>query len=302
MLVQELLATGQPLGDVPKEQIEDGLAVLVGMYQDRLAGYTDCLGRVVHCRFEVGDLIDHVHRQGLLTRPDPTISERLDVFHLGMAPVGHGFNELTVHVVDQGLQVCPLLWSHVPRRVARALVFADGQHLGLQMGPAHELAVVDPLGDDTDRSHHAAVIGINLVGRGRDVVSAAGAHGFDRGYNVFLLLIADAFDLAVDLFRRSHTATRRIDMNNDGFDGVVIAEFLNLLYHRAGVENDAFQFDHANLVPKTGTQRGVVSTCMQGEIDQRKHGQHEEEEGSPPDEYPKKSPRTSVFTHTDGIV
>jgi len=66
----------------------------------------------------------------------------------------------------------------------------------------------------------------------------------------FLLLIADAFDLAVDLFRRSHTATRRIDMNNDGFDGVVIAEFLNLLYHRAGVENDAFQFDHANLVPK----------------------------------------------------
>ena len=185
------------------------------------------------------------------TRPS---ARDFDVFHLGVAAVGHGFDELAIHVVDQRLQV-GASFGVISREGSPVLfVFADGQHLGLQFGPAHEVAVVDPLGNDADRSHHAAVVGIDLVGGGRNVVSAAGAHGFDRSHNVFLLLVADAFDLAVNFFRRSHSAAGRIHVDDDGFDGIVIAKFLDLLHHRAGIENDAFQFDHANLVPKTGAQ------------------------------------------------
>ena len=77
MLIQQLLPAGQPLGDIPEQQIEHGLAVLVGMHQDGLAGDADRLGGVVHGGFEVGDLIDHVHGQGLLAGPDPAIGEGL---------------------------------------------------------------------------------------------------------------------------------------------------------------------------------------------------------------------------------
>ena len=91
-------------------------------------------------------------------------------------------------------------------------------------------------------------------------------------------------------------------MNDDGLDGIVVAKLLDLLDHRAGIENDAFQFDYANLVPKTGAQRGVISARMKREVNQREHSQHKEEEGSSSDEYPEQSARTSVFSHTDGLV
>jgi len=43
-------------------------------------------------------------------------------------------------------------------------------------------------------------------------------------------------------------------VDNDGLDGIVISKFLDLLHHRAGIKNDAFQFNYANLVPKAGAQ------------------------------------------------
>ena len=51
-------------------------------------------------------------------------------------------------------------------------------------------------------------------------------------------------------------------MDDDGFDGIVITKLLELLYHRAGIEDDAFEFDHADLVPKAAAQGGAFSSGM----------------------------------------
>src|SRR5438552_2947173 len=90
-------------------------------------------------------------------------------------------------------------------------------------------------------------------------------------------------------------------MDDDRLDGIVIAEFLDLLHHRAGVENDAFQFHYADFVPETTAERRAVPACMEREINQCEHCQHEEEEGSSSNHDPEKRPRTPVFSHTDGL-
>ena len=91
-------------------------------------------------------------------------------------------------------------------------------------------------------------------------------------------------------------------MQNDGFNRIVVTKFFDLLHYRAGIEDDAFQFNHANLVAKTGAQGGVFSSSVERDINQRKYCQDKEEEGPSPNYNPEQRPGTSVFRHTDCIV
>src|SRR5581483_1841027 len=168
--------------------------------------------------------------------------------------------------------------------------------LRLQLGPAHELAVVDPLGDDSDRADHAAAVGINLIGGGGNVICAAGAYGLDGGHNIFLLFIAHALDLAIDLLGSGHTAAGRIHMNNDGFDRVVVSELAQLLYSLTRVEDDAFEVHHPDLVAK-GVNAGLPPARLQRQENQGEDCEHKKKEGPASDQDPEPDARACVFSH-----
>src|SRR6266849_2644794 len=59
-----------------------------------------------------------------------------------------------------------------------------------------------------------------------ETVGASGANGLDGDHNALLLLLADTLDLAVNLFRRGHAAAWRIDVQNNGLDGGIVAKLL----------------------------------------------------------------------------
>src|ERR1700682_5611414 len=123
------------------------------------------------------------------------------------------------------------------------------------------------------------MIGINLVGRRCHVVGTTGTHGLDRDHNALLFLLTDAPDLAINLFRRSHTAAGRVDVENDGLDGRVVAKFLELSDHRLRRKNYAVKIDYADAVAEA-PNAGFATSCMQRKVDQREHRQHEEEKCS----------------------
>ena len=200
-----------------------------------------------------------------------------------------------MHVIDHALQILALSRSHVAGGGTGVLELARLQGHIFQLRPLQQLSVIDPLRDHADRAHDAAVIGVDLVGRGRHVIGPACSHGFDRGHDALLLIVANALDLAINFLRRRHSPTWRIHVQDDRFDRVVVPEFLELLHDRVGRENYALQIDHANLVAKG--KRGVFAR-VQGHVHQRKHRQHEQEKGSPANHDPEKGARTLFFSHS----
>ena len=74
-------------------------------------------------------------------------------------------------------------------------------------------------------------------------------------------------------------------MQDDGFDGRVVAKFLQLADHRLRRENDAIQVDHADAVAKAA-KSGFIAPRMQRQVNQRKHSQHKEEECSSANQNP----------------
>src|ERR1700690_1745582 len=86
-------------------------------------------------------------------------------------------------------------------------------------------------------------------------------------------------------------------MQNDGLDGIVVAKLLELRHHHPRIDDDTFQFHHADLVAEA-VQRRFFPTCVQGQIHQRKHRQHEEEENSSPNHDPEQCAGTTILSHT----
>jgi hypothetical protein len=105
---------------------------------------------------------------------------------------------------------------------------------------------------------------------------AARAHRLDRGrdvYNAFLLFAPDPLHLAIDLLRRGHAA-RRIHVDDDGLDGIVIGKFLKLRDDLFRRENYAIEIDDSNLGPEAGKRFFIVPAKAQ--VDQRKDGDYEQ--------------------------
>src|SRR6185503_20022720 len=248
---------------------------------------------------EVANPVDEVHSQRLLASPDEAIGNGLYIIDFGVAAIRHRLNKLTVHVVDQSLHVRAFFGSELAGGIAGVLELADFQQFRLELGPAHQVAVVDPLSNDANRTHHAAAIRIDLVGSRGDVVSAARANCLDRRDDVFLLLVANALDLAIDFFGRGHATAGRVHVDDDGLDRVVISQLAQLFHRFRGAEDDTVEIDDTDLIAE---EARLLSTCMEGEKHQREHGQDKEEERSSSNQYPEPYARTSVVAHKFSVV
>ena len=169
------------------------------MHQHRFAADLDRLRGLQHGGAKIGDLIDQMHAQRLLTGPYPAICDGTYVVDVGMPALSHGAHELSVHVVDEPLHILPFRGRKLAGGITSVLELAHFQHFGFQFGPAHEVAVVDPLGNYPYRSDYAAIVGIDFVGCCRNVVSAAGPNRRDGRNDVLLLFVTDSFDFAVNL-------------------------------------------------------------------------------------------------------
>ena len=74
------------------------------------------------------------------------------------------------------------------------------------------------------------------------------------------------------------------------------AKRLQLADDFVGIENHAVEIDDADLVAE-GVEPGLLLVRVHRDIDQRKHGQHKEEESASSDYDPEPDARTCVFSH-----
>src|SRR5205807_7375733 len=122
-----------------------------------------------------------------------------------------------------------------------------------------------PLSNHADAAHKAAMVGENLIAGRGDVIAAAGADGLDRSDHFLFLLALDALHFAIDLFRRSHSATRRVHVQDDGFDRTVVPELLELPDYDFRRDNYPFQVHHPNLVSETA-EGGLGTAAAHGHV------------------------------------
>src|SRR5580704_5727870 len=84
-------------------------------------------------------------------------------------------------------------------------------------------------------------------------------------------------------------------MQDDGLDGAVITILPQLLDYILGRNDYAFQVDHADLVAEAA--EGILLLRAHAEINQRKDGDQEEEEGSSSEQHPKKQAGARLVGH-----
>jgi len=116
-----------------------------------------------------------------------------------------------------------------------------------QFGPLHQVAIVGPLHDDADGADDGGVVGVDLVATAGDVVCARGSDGFDGGDDLLLVFGTDADDLVINLLRGGGAPSGRVDVQDNGLDGGVVAELTELVVDLVGVEDDAGDVDDADL-------------------------------------------------------
>src|SRR5438270_9916811 len=97
-----------------------------------------------------------------------------------------------------------------------------------------------------------------------------------------MLHIANPFYFTVNFFRGRHSAARRIHMNDDGFDGIVVSKPAHVLDNFTGINDHAIKIYDSNLVTES-VNAGLTSAGMQRDVDQSEYGQHEEEESASSD-------------------
>ena len=85
-------------------------------------------------------------------------------------------------------------------------------------------------------------------------------------------------------------------MNNDGFDGIVISESVQLVHNFFRIQDHTLEVHHPNFVPEPVDTR-LLTASVQRDIHQREHGQHKEEECASPDQDPQPDTRTCIFSH-----
>ena len=86
-------------------------------------------------------------------------------------------------------------------------------------------------------------------------------------------------------------------MQDDGFYGVVVSIFLELVDNSFGVKNDPLEVDNRDLVPEAAGKRSLLSGT-QGDVDKREHSQDEKEEGASSYQDPKQGARTFAICHS----
>src|SRR5581483_9829986 len=115
-----------------------------------------------------------------------------------------------------------------------------------------------------------------------------------------MLFVANAFHFAINFFRGSHPAPRRVYVDNNRLDGIVIPKFFKFFNNCLRIEDHAFQINHADLVPKTVQPGTFIVTSMHGQINQGEYRQYKKKESSSPNQDPEPCAGTSIFRHKSG--
>src|SRR6266446_6118566 len=133
--------------------------------------------------FEAAELVDHLKRLGLSPREDAAVSELRDLRTVELAALGDGADELPVDVVEQRLEHAPLLGRHRPPGIANVLERTGLYDDVIDAHLLHELLEVGHLHDHADGAGERSGIGVDPVGRHRDVVAARSRHRAERGHD-----------------------------------------------------------------------------------------------------------------------
>src|SRR5436305_14534227 len=94
-----------------------------------------------------------------------------------------------------------------------------------------------------------------------------------------MLHIANPFYFTVNFFRGGHSATRRIHMNDDGFDVIVVSKPAHVLDNFTGINDHAIKIYDSNLVTES-VNAGLTPAGVKRDENQSEHGQHDDEESA----------------------
>src|SRR5262249_17399308 len=124
----------------------------------------------------------------------------------------------------------------------------------------------------------AGTVGKDLVSASSDVIGAARADRFYRSNNTLLLLVANSFHGGINLLRGGSASSRTVDMQDDGFDRVIIAVPAQLRHHRLSFSNYAFEIDNGDFVAEASAVLSRFACFAQAEIEQSKDRKDKDEE------------------------
>ena len=255
-MVEELAGVGEDVFAVCGEDRDEAPGGFAGASEGGFAGDACVLGRVHEGGAEAAEFVDEAEGEGLLACPDLSGGEGLDLVVGGVASGGDVVNELGVHVIDEGLEVGFFLWGEVAGGVSGVFELSGVDDDGFELGPAEEVAVVGPLHDDADGADDGGLVGVDLVAAGGDVISAGCADGLDGGDDFLVLFGADADDFVEDFLGGGGSSAGRVDVEDDGFDGGVVAELAELGVDGLRREDDTIDVDDADLAGGEGRAGG----------------------------------------------
>ena len=165
-------------------------------------------------------------------------------------------------VVEQRLEHAPLLGRHRPPGIANVLEGARLYDDVIYAHLLHELLEVGHLHDHADGAGERSGIGVDPVGRHRDVVATRSRHRAERGHDG-LAPLAEAHERVVELLRRRDDAPGAVDANHDGPHLRVVAITLEILDEVVDVEDDSLELDDRHPRPEVTTPGRPVSALRQ---------------------------------------
>src|SRR5579872_3282639 len=256
VLFGQLLRAGDQVVGVRGDDVQQSSVPNIRLDDAGFAGDADGFSGFEQRLAESPGLVDEVQRERLFAGPDLAGGQGLHLFGWQMAAGRYIGDELTVHVIDQRLEIRAFFRSHLAGGIARILERAGVDHFGLQLRPLEQVAVIGPLHNDSDGADDAGLISVDLVRRRGDVISAAGPDAFHGSHDGLLLLVADAQDFVVNLLRGRGGSAWRIDVQDDGLDGVVLIEFAQLINGGVGREDDPVNVHYGDVAARKGCERG----------------------------------------------
>ncbi len=189
--------------------------------------------------------------------------------------------------IQQALDVRLLFRTHRRERTHDGLVLAGRERAVFHPQLLHQSLHTEALHDHADRADQAALGHIDLVGRGRHVIGAAGSHVGDHGIDLLLRMQGtQAPDLVIDIRRLHRTAARAVDAQQHRL-AVRRLEGRPQPLHDLGrirlgaVGNLAAHVDHGRVFGRNGRTANAAATQHQPE-QQDEVGEGEQLEEHPP--------------------
>src|SRR5436309_978161 len=186
---------------------------------------------------QIAQFVYQFHLSGLPPREDAPVGQRLHLRLVKRASFRHRLDELTVHVVHDGLEDPTITLAHLPQGRPDILVLAAFHNQALHPDFLQQPFQVGQFHDDADAPGESAGIGDDAIGCSRDVVPARGRHGPHGRDDHLVILIPDPLDRVVDFLGRHDASAGTIDANHDRFHGGVIRESLQLAHRLLRVQN-----------------------------------------------------------------